>query len=60
METKVDWGEADPFKARGEQMKDMYTFKGGKRPPDNLGFKSNKPKVEIEPFKQFDEAREGY
>ena len=35
----------DPHKDRGKQMAKLAGFKGGKRPPDNLGFKSGKPQI---------------
>lgn len=43
----------DPHKDRGAQMEKMNTFKGAKRAPDNLGFKSGKPRTMHEPMRSY-------
>ena len=50
---KLTISSDDPHVDRGAQMEKMATFKGGKRPPDNLGFKSRKPKTESDPVRRY-------
>lgn len=46
--TKVEWGDKDPFHTRTRIMGSMKTFKGAKRPPDNLGFPEREVRQQID------------
>lgn len=48
--TKINWGNKDPFQSRTRVMDTLKTFKGAKRPPDNLGFPERESKTQIDAF----------
>ena len=59
MKTKIDWPES-PEAIRAEVIKDLKTFKGGKYPGPNGGFKKMRDNSAIDDPIQYDEARQGY